>query len=152
MQSALAAKSASDLTLSTMFEMRESWWRYHLSRWATSSDSILRDLSLRILNRRLFKTVRVSDTSHRDSLIKEATHALEAAGLDPRYYLHEISTADVHAGDSRQSMLVQLDNGGVITLSEADPLIKSMASESKLSKRSWLALPAEGKSKLANFR
>jgi hypothetical protein len=49
-------------------------------------------------------------------------------------------------------MLVQLDNGEVITLSEADPLIKSMASESKLSKRSWLALPAEAKSKLANFR
>jgi HD superfamily phosphohydrolase len=152
MQAALAARSASDLTLNVMFEMRESWWRYHLSRWAHSNDTVLKDLSLRILNRKLFKTVRVGTPLDREKLTTAATSSLEAAGYDPRYYLHEISTADVHAGDSRQSMLVQLDNGDVITLSEADPLIKSMASESKLARRSWLALPAEAKKLLTSHR
>jgi hypothetical protein len=113
---------------------------------------ILKDLSLRILNRKLFKTVRVGTSSDREKLLTAATSSLEATGYDPRYYLHEISAADVHAGDSRQSMLVQLDNGDVITLSEADPLIKSMASESKLARRSWLALPAEAKKLLTTHR
>lgn len=81
-------------------------------------------------------------------MIQEATAALESLALDPRYYLHEITTADVHAGDSKQSMLVQLDNGHVMTLIEADPLIRSMAAESQQSRRAWLALPAEAKQKL----
>lgn len=152
MQHALAAKTAKDLTLSDMFEMRESWWRYHMTRWAQSKDATLRDLSDRILYRKLFKTVRVSDATAADKLIAQATTALEKLHLDPKYYLHEISTADVHSGDSRQSMLVQLDNGQVITLSEADPLIRSMAVESHLSRRTWLAMPSEAKAKLVAAR
>ena len=145
MQRALAATSAKDLTLDTMFEMRESWWRYHMARWSRSRDPILRDLSDRILHRRLFKTVRVMGSSGRAQMITEATKALESLHMDPRYYLHEITTADVHAGDSKQSMLVQLDNGQVVTLSEADSLIRSMAANSVQSQRSWLAMPAEAK-------
>lgn len=148
MQQALASKDAQDLTLNTMFEMRESWWRYHMARWSRSHDAILRDLSDRILNRKLFKTVRIIDPSSRARLVEDATSALESLHLDPKYYLHEITTADVHSGDSKQSMLVQLDNGQVVTLIEADPLIRSMAVESHQSRRTWLAMPAEAKQKL----
>lgn len=148
MQQALAAKEAKDLTLNTMFEMRESWWRYHMARWSQSHDAILRDLSDRILHRKLFKTVRIIDPSSRSHLIEQATSTLESLKLDPKYYLHEITTADVHSGDSKQSMLVQLDNGQVVTLGEADPLIRSMAAESYQSRRTWLAMPAEAKNKL----
>lgn len=148
MHHALGARDAKELGLDTMFEMRESWWRYHMSRWRHSKDSILRDLSDRILNRRLFKTVRVLDPMQAPTLISKAREAMKSLGLDPRYYLHELSTADVHSGDSKQSMLVQLDSGEVVTLSEADPLIKSMANESHVSKRSWLAMPAEAKLKI----
>ena len=148
MQHALAAKNAQELTLGDMFEMRESWWRYHMARWSRSKDPILQDLSDRILHRKLFKTVRIIDGASRSDLLTEATSALESLKLDPRYYLHEISTADVHSGDSRQSMLVQLDNGQVMTLMEADPLIRSMAAESHQSRRSWLAMPAEAKNKV----
>jgi HD superfamily phosphohydrolase len=145
MRHALAARSAKDLTLDTMFEMRESWWRYHMARWSRSQDAILRDLSDRILHRRLFKTVRVIDPSTRSQMISEATKALESLQMDPKYYLHEITTGDVHSGDSKQSMLVQLDNGKVVTLSEADSLIRSMSANSVQSQRSWLAMPAEAK-------
>ena len=51
----------------------------------------------------------------------------------------------MHIEDSRQSMLVQLDNGSVITLGEADPLFNAMASVPREAKRSWLALPKEAK-------
>ena len=49
-------------------------------------------------------------------------------------------------------MLVQLDDGKVISLSEADPLIRSMAVESDLSRRTWFALPAEAKVKMGHTR
>lgn len=152
MRVALAAGSVEDLTLDAIFAMRESWWRYHLSRWAQSDDDILRDLSQRILHRRLFKTIRTETEGHRAELRKQAIAALAHLHLDPRYYLHDLSTADVHAGDSKQSMLVQLDNGRVITLAEADPLFTAMSSESRLSQRSWLAMPMEAKALVGRVR
>jgi HD superfamily phosphohydrolase len=152
MISALAARSVEDLNLEAIFKMRESWWRYHLTRWAESNDKILSDLSQRILNRRLFKTIRIHGTEQLQELKTRATNALDAIGLDPRYYLHEISTADVHAGDFRQSMLVRMDDGRVITLAEADPLFNAMAVESRGAKRIWLALPLEGKVALGRER
>jgi HD superfamily phosphohydrolase len=152
MKSALAAPNAPTLSLDTMFQMRESWWRYHLMRWARSSDSILRDLSDRILYRRLFKTIRIDDEHKRDLSIESVKACLEKLGFDPRYYLHQVSTADVHAGDTRQSIMVQLDSGEISTLSETDPLFKAMVSVSKFSKRSWFALPKEVKVELGRPR
>jgi HD superfamily phosphohydrolase len=152
MQTALAARSANDLDLKTMFNMRESWWRYHLSCWATSADSIVSDLSNRILNRRLFKTIRTESEAHRKNVRERAVEVLSSMGLDPRYYLHELSTLDVHSGDSKQSMLVQLDNGSIITLSQADPLFNAMASDSRASQRSWVALPKEAKQLVGHVR
>ena len=145
MQHALASKTVADLNLTGMFAMRESWWRYHLTRWSESRDKILSDLSQRILHRRLLKTIRIQGEEHREALGTKAVDALTKLGLDPRYYLHELSTGDVHSGDSKQSMLVQLDNGSVITLSQADPLFNAMASVSRTSQKSWLALPKEAK-------
>ena len=87
-----------------------------------------------------------------ESLMASATAALEKLGLDPRYYLHEISTADVHSGDTRQSMLVQLDDGRVMTLAEADPMFKAMVSDDRISRRAWIALPREAKAALGHLR
>ncbi len=145
MAHALAAKTVADLSLETMFNMRESWWRYHLTRWSRSKDPIVSDLSQRILNRRLFKTIRIQNEESKEALCKKAVDALNTLGLDPRYYLHELSTLDVHSGDSKQSMLVQLDNGSIITLSQADPLFNAMASVTRTSQKSWIALPKEAK-------
>jgi HD superfamily phosphohydrolase len=152
MREALNAKSVNDLSISTIFAMRESWWRYHLSRWAASQDQILSDISDRILNRRLFKTVRTDNAKNGGAIREEAIAALNKLGMDPRYYLHDLSTADVHASDSKQSMLVQLDNGEVITLAQADPLFNAMASESRQSQRSWLAMPKEVKALIGRTR
>lgn len=145
MRNALAARTVGDLSIDVMFEMRESWWRYHLSRWARGKDPILKDLCERILHRKLLKTIRTSEQASKEDIVRQATDALKRLGLDPRYYLHEISTADVHSGDYKQSMLVQLDDGSVITLVQADPMFQAMVSDSRLSRRSWLALPKEAK-------
>jgi hypothetical protein len=152
MRCALAAQSAQDLTIDTIFHMRESWWRYHMLRWAEGNDRILKDLCERLLHRRLFKTIRCSGSMTMESLTSSATTALETLGLDPRYYLHQISTADVHSGDTRQSMLVQLEDGRVMTLAEADPMFKAMVTDDRISRRSWIALPKEAKAALGHVR
>jgi hypothetical protein len=87
-----------------------------------------------------------------ESLVAAGRGALEKLGLEPRYYLHEISTADVHSGDTRQSMLVLLEDGRVMTLSEADPMFKAVVSDDRISRRSWIALPREAKGELGHSR
>lgn len=167
MRQVLAASAPGDLDLHSIFWMRESWWRYHLSRWTECDDKILADLSSRLLNRRLFKTVRVRDSDASDSirgnsqiddlfgsgsLLAAARDAVQKAGFDPRYYLHELSTSSVHLGDSRQAMLVRLDDGRLEALPRAEPLYQSLVRESDSINRRWIALPAEAKRILGRTR
>jgi HD superfamily phosphohydrolase len=145
MRTLLAAKTPESLPLPVVFQMRESWWRYHLGRWAQGKDSILADLSTRLLNRRLFKTVRMQDHEDPQELQEQADHAVRAAGFDPRYYLHQVSTRDMHQSDYKKSLLVQLDDGSIKALNQAEPLFEALVRESKQLRKSWLVLPAEAK-------
>ena len=152
MKEALAAKSPDDLSLKTIYWMRESWWEYHISRWSEGEDKILADLSRRLLTRNLFKTVRVAETDNKEELRKHAAQAVEACGYDPKYYLHEVSTFDMHADDYRQSMLVRMDDGRVRHLTDAEPLFHALATESKNAKKMWFVMPKEAKAKLGRER
>lgn len=152
MQIALSAKSPDDLPLATIFAMRESWWRYHLMQWSEGKDKILSDLSSRLLNRRLFKTVRLREDENISGLRTSAQKALSDTGYDEKYYLHEVSTQDVHSGDSKQSMLVLMDDGRVRQLTEAEPLFASMVKESATAKKTWFAIPEEAKAKMGRDR
>jgi HD superfamily phosphohydrolase len=152
MRQALEARSPQDLSPETIFAMRESWWKYHLHRWRECGDSILADLSSRLLDRHLFKTVRVRDGETIAELLQAATQSARATGFDPAYYLHTLSTADMHAGDSRQSMLVLKDDGHIKPLTEADPLFKAMVSSANTAQKTWVAMPSEVKAHLGRER
>lgn len=145
MREALAAKSPADLSLPSIFCMRESWWKYHLSQWRESKDAVLADLCDRLLHRRLFKTVRLHGVDSPESLWQQAKAAVEKAGYDPRYYLHEIVTSDVHEGDYQRSMLVRMDDGRVRHLSDAEPLFNALVKESRAANKRWLVMPEEAK-------
>ncbi|MDC0358949.1 HD domain-containing protein, partial [Oligoflexia bacterium] len=145
MQYVLAAETPEALELETIFAMRESWWRYHLAQWSVASDAVLRDLSTRLLNRKLFKTVRIRKVDDADKLRAEAREAVIQAGFDPRYYLQEVSTVYMHKNDSRQSLLVSLDDGSVLTMGAAEPLYDAITKESSESIKAWLVMPAEAK-------
>lgn len=147
MHTALRANSMKDLPLETAFQMREAWWRYHMYRWSDSSDPVLRDLANRIIQRKLFKTVRIH-SDNEEQVRAEALKALRTSGYDPRYYFHEISTVDVHGGDSRQSLQVLLDSGGSRPLAEADPLFHAMTTSYDEVEKRWIVVPAEVKAKL----
>jgi HD superfamily phosphohydrolase len=153
MKTVLATEEPETLALETIFRMREPWWRYHLMRWMDGNDATLADLSSRLINRRLFKTIRLRGTlEERNALRGRAEASLAARGLDHRYYLHELSTSDVHAGDTKQSILVQREDGLLHTLGEADPLFPAMVSVSASSERAWLAVPSEVKDDLGHSR
>ena len=152
MERALEAKSPAELDLETIFQMRESWWRYHLARWTADPDPILKDLSERLINRRLFKTVRVNLAEPIQDILADANKAAEACGFDPRYYVHQVRTADVNRADSHQALTVLLENDKEQSLAEADPLIGAMTGEANEGLRSWIVLPQEAKQKLGRSR
>jgi uncharacterized protein len=145
MRCILSATSPLDLSLETIFAMRESWWRYHLMQWCHSKDKIISDLSNRLINRRLFKTIRIREDESFDAIKDRTRAALRKAGFDEKYYLHEISTHDVNAGDYKQAMRVVMDDDKIKPLTEADPLFASMVKESASAKKLWLAVPYEVK-------
>jgi len=151
MRCALQAQNAAVLPLATIFAMREAWWRYHLYRWSQGQDPILADLSQRMLYRRLFKTVRIRDNDERHALKQAAYEAVVACGFDPSYYLHETSTEDMHANDSKQSPSVLMDDGRIVPLIEADPLFRTMISD-KEGIRTWLVMPEAAKARLGRNR
>ena len=152
MEQTLAAKNPEELSLETIFAMRESWWRYHMFRWSTGEDKALADLSNRILNRKLFKTVRVRDEDNGETLLEEARSAVEESGYDPKYYLHEIGISKLHGGDNRQAMKVLLDNGDLKELTDAEPLFSALVKESRYPKKQWIVLPEEAKKILGRKR
>ncbi|WKZ57169.1 MAG: HD domain-containing protein [Bdellovibrionota bacterium] len=150
MREVLAAHTPDALSLHAIFRMREAWWRYHLFRWADGSDGILADLSSRLINRRLFKTVRL--TPGDSTLRSQAQRAVEQIGLDPRYYLHEVSTQAVHSGDSHQAIQVRMDSGHIRPLADADPLFRTMMVEDQSTDKRWLVMPSEAKALLGRER
>lgn len=146
MLAVLSAVASAELSLKDIAEMRESWWRYHLYRWTAASDTILADLSQRLLERKLFKTVRLPNAPEQaQELTKAATAAVKACGYDARYYLHRVSTENVNSADRHQSLKVLRTNGEIEPLSAADPLLRTLLSDAGTSVRSWLAMPSDAK-------
>ena len=85
-------------------------------------------------------------------LTEAARLAVSKSGFNPDYYLHTVSTSDMHESDHRRSMLVQMDDGRVLTLGEAEPLFISMVKESSHYAKNWLVLPEEAKELLGRER
>jgi HD superfamily phosphohydrolase len=152
MRHVLKAEQANSLSLNDLYMMREPWWRYHLLQWSQGDDAILADLCDRLLNRRLLKTVRVNEHDDLKRLIEAARLAVSQSGFNPDYYLHTVSTSDMHESDHRRSMLVQMDDGRVLTLGEAEPLFTSMVKESSHYAKNWIVLPEEAKGLLGRER
>lgn len=148
----LKSDTSLDLPLDTIFAMREPWWRYHVFMWTKEKDPILRDLSERLLNRRILKTVRVSKGDDFEKVWQEAEKAVAKAGFDPKYYLHRIGTEDVHAGDVKSPMKVLLDDGRKESLGKVEPLWDHLTREAGQAGRSWIALPAEAKALMGRSR
>ncbi len=88
-------QNKADADLSTYLKLDDHLIFTALQKWSECDDAILRDLSDRILNRRLFKTMDVSRVKNLKVKEKEARDEITKAGLDPRYYFIVDSSGDV---------------------------------------------------------
>ncbi len=147
-----------DMTLEELFKIDENWWGYHLSLWASdSNDSIVKDLSKRLLNRILPKTIHLElnkegeYTEAAKATLKEAKKCLESLGFDPEYYLIEVNEKDSHRNTPETPPMVLRESGELIEVKEIEPLVVLLNDKSK-SARAWLAVPKEVKQKLGRDR
>jgi HD superfamily phosphohydrolase len=85
-----------ELTLAEHLEMDDSDVLFHLKQWQQADDEILRDLSRRFVNRRLFKALDLDmPPDERHDFLAAARACVERAGFDPDYYFAEDRAGDV---------------------------------------------------------
>ncbi len=111
----LAGESA--ITLQDYLALDDSVVMGALGTWSRGADGVLRDLSLRLLNRRLFKSVELPADPASDMImadrIERAREIIAEHRLDPRYYLLFGHSRDTpyrpYARGGKQSILIQDD-------------------------------------------
>ncbi|MDX2175332.1 MAG: HD domain-containing protein [Candidatus Sumerlaeia bacterium] len=87
----------SDLAVADYLALDDSVVLGALNDWSRGADPVLRDLSNRLLNRRLFKAVEIADPENDMFMAGRMEHAREIisrTGLDPRFYLLLSKSAD----------------------------------------------------------
>ncbi len=149
-----SANYARELPLATIFQMTESWWTYHLDRWCTCEDDVLRDLSERLRHRRLFKTIRLdgeAGTSANRDFLDVVKQTAQELGFDPAYYVAHVANSDRHRGKSEDHPLVLLDSGAFKSVVEVEPMIRALVERPEKA-RSWVAVPKEVKEKVGRRR
>jgi len=139
MEEVLSATKAEDLRLSTLLNMTEPWWEYHVERWMDSSDAVLRDLSKRIVLRRPFK--RFKDDVENSRLLKKLA---DEAGLTPDYYLIMVPgrKKDDRKDLGDAALKVLPNSGKLIPLTEYSQLMEAHAMSDVAANR-FLAMPVE---------
>ncbi len=84
------------LTITEHLQLDDSDFVFHVKQWQRSSDAILRELSQRFVQRRLFKTIDLDmPASERSKFLTTARQTVQQAGYDPEYYFIEDRASDV---------------------------------------------------------
>jgi HD superfamily phosphohydrolase len=85
-----------DLTITEHLQVDDSDFVFHVKQWQRSTDTILKDLSERFIQRRLFKAIDLDmPASEKDEFLAAAREAVRGAGFDPDYYFIEDRASDV---------------------------------------------------------
>ena len=139
MEQVLSAKSGFELSIETILEMTESWWQYHVSRWARSEDTTMRELSQRLLRRQPFKHFERSDENR-----KILSEMVQTSGLDPRYFYFEMADAPVNLKkDLGEAIKVSQRNGTVVPLSEHSAFMSALKQLEALPVPGFIAVPQD---------
>jgi len=129
---------------------------YHIKRWLKEDDNILRDLSGRFLNRRIFKATRINsqDQDEIDAIEEKTRKVVAQLGFDPDYYVAVESTGfrpyDYYRPEEEHpqtNIVVRTDNGEVKELSQLSPTVKALVTGDYTAY--WLIYPQEAAEKLA---
>ena len=85
-----------ELLLADHLELDDHDVVFHIKRWQQAADPVLRDLSRRFIDRRLFKAFDLDmPEAERTEFIAAAFKVVSEAGFDPAYYLTEDRAGDI---------------------------------------------------------
>lgn len=144
----------SKLPLKVIFNMTEHWWMYHVCRWCDSKDKVLKNLSTRLRDRKLFKTIRLPINFSTEVQIKKSNiykSCIKIASdlsLDPQYYVKIINEVDSHKSKKEEAPQIILENGQTTSVDKVDPIVGEIL-KNKKTNRTWIAIPEEIKNKLS---
>ena len=139
MDRVLSATTGFDLDISTVLEMTESWWQYHVSRWARSDDTSLRELSRRLLRRQPFKHFERNEDNRR--LLKRM---VETSGLTPKYFYFEMDDAPVNLKkDLGVAIHVLQQDGRLVPLTQHSSFMSALERLEALPVPGFIAVPQD---------
>ncbi|TCP55403.1 hypothetical protein EV586_10355 [Tumebacillus sp. BK434] len=124
------SRKADEISVAEYLELDESVMNYTLQRWTRAEDPILRDLSDRFVNRRLFGGV---DTRELKEVERETIREMfRTHGLNPDYYL-SFQTATTGGYHMYKQGIKLVDESGRLLddISKYSGLVRSLQPESK---------------------
>jgi HD superfamily phosphohydrolase len=104
---------------------------FHIKQWMRESDPILRDLSRRFIERRLFKAIDLDiGEDERSQFIKRARKRVAALGFDPNYYLIEDRAADIpyysyYRPEGKTRLFIER-NGAICDIAKVSSVVRGM--------------------------
>jgi HD superfamily phosphohydrolase len=128
---------------------------YHIKRWLSDPDPILKDLAGRLINRRLFKAIRLTPDylPRAEELETRARKVVADLGMDPEYYVAMESTGirpyDLYSPDAdnpQSNIMVRTEDGRIRELSSLSPPVEALIKGNFSSK--WLVYPDEADEKI----
>ncbi len=137
--------SGVDVELSDYLSINDSTVNYHLQQWTKSSDHILSDLSQRVLNRMLFKSIDISNVEDLRGKLQGASEIISLAGADSNYYflLDETSSVPYKPYDPQHGVvphgthiLIQTPGGlsEYVDIYDLSPVVKGLT-QARISSR-----------------
>ena len=120
------------------------------SRVEASKDEIIKDLSGRILNRDLFKTIRIVNPEEKGGIIANAKSKCAELGFDSEYYLHVISTQNMVKSDGKKSLLIQMEDKKLTHFDTVDRTISILQEQETAIQKAWVVVPREVKRGLSS--
>lgn len=142
--------SGQNLEVDDFLFLDDTQMTYHIKRWSTDSDGILRDLASRFLNRKLFNATKLPwmNMHDVDSIKAKAKSIVAATGLDADYYVAIETTGlrpyDFYRPDAKSpqtNIMVRTDRGDIAELSSISPTIEALVRGSF--DTYWLIYPSE---------
>ncbi|MEP7271539.1 MAG: HD domain-containing protein, partial [Acidobacteriota bacterium] len=107
---------------------------FHIKQWTGDDDAILRDLSQRFVDRRLFKAIDLEmPEADRAAFVSEARERVAALGFDPNFYLIEDRAADIPyygyyrpEGKARLFIERSTNSREICDIADISPVIRGM--------------------------
>ncbi len=137
-----------DLQTKDYLQLDDIQLLYHIKRWTQEEDTILQDLSLRFIDRRLPKTVKLNMQIPDATLIENIKAIMLKHGYDPDYYLRVESTGfkpyDYYRPEvsmPQTNIMIKTNSGLVEELSKLSKPIEAMTQVDFATK--YLTFPSE---------